>query len=94
MSGQGWDYYYEEGASPRPDDHELAPAGLLYGLMLRFDLLQRYGERGILREEVCRVFGPQAEQTGTLREHRDPTSSCNHGFASCACEYVLAALTP
>lgn len=92
MAGQGWETYYEAGVSPRPDDTELAPAGLLYGMMLRFDLLQRYGERDLLREEVCRVFGPQAEQTGTLWEHRDANSSCNHGFASCACEYVLSAL--
>ena len=29
---------------PRDDDTELVPAGLLYGLMLRFDLLQEQEE--------------------------------------------------
>jgi alpha-L-rhamnosidase len=92
MAKKGWEIYYDKGVTPRPDDGELAPAALLYGLMLRFDLLQRYGERDILREEICRVFGPQAEQTGTLWEHCHSNSSCNHGFASCACEYILSSL--
>ncbi len=86
----GWRRVYDEGVAPRPDDADLAPAGLLYGILLRFDLLRRYGERERLLDEVRAVFGPQAELTGTLWEHATPFSSCNHGFASCACDYVFA----
>lgn len=68
---------------------DLDPAGLLYGILLRFDLLRRYGERDRLLNEVRAVFGPQAALTGTLWEHVTPRSSCNHGFASCACDYIL-----
>lgn len=69
----------------------LVPAGLLYGLMLRFDLLQQAGEWQRLLEEVRRVFGPMAAASGTLWEHLEPRSSLNHGFAACACEYLYNA---
>lgn len=85
-----WCLEYDPGIPPRPDDRELAPAGLLYGLLLRFDLLQRYGERTKLLDELGALFGPQARQTGTLWEHAKPFSSCNHGFASCACAYIAS----
>lgn len=87
--GLSWERYYEEGVMPRPDDTDLAPAGLLYGIMLRLELLHRYGEQERLIRELRHVFGPQAKLTGTLWEHLDPFSSCNHGFASCVCAYLL-----
>ena len=46
------------------------------------------GKRVRLLEEVRGIFGPQAAETGTLWEHATSHSSCNHGFASCACVYV------
>ncbi|MDT8389955.1 MAG: hypothetical protein RRC34_05540 [Lentisphaeria bacterium] len=70
---------------------ELDAAGLLYGILLRFDLLRRFGERGRLIAETRAVFGPQAALTGTLWEHVHPESSCNHGFAACACDYICGA---
>ncbi len=92
IAGKGmvnWQLVHDAGVAPRPDDTDLAPAGLLYGILFRFDLLRQYGEREKLLEEVCAVFGPHAELTGTLWEHSTPFSSCNHGFASCACDYLL-----
>jgi len=68
---------------------ELVPANLLYGCMLRFELLLQHGENEKLLQEIRRVFGPQAELTGTLWEHLEPRSSCNHGFASRVCGYLL-----
>ena len=67
---------------------ELDGSGLLYGILLRFDLLRRFGERERLLTEVRDVFGPQAALTGTLWEHVSRKSSCNHGFAACACDYI------
>ncbi|MBT3295144.1 MAG: hypothetical protein HN919_17060 [Verrucomicrobia bacterium] len=89
--GREWVRYYDEGVDPRPDDTELAPAGLLYGVMLRFDLLQQQGEWEQLLKEVRRVFGPMARASGTLWEHMEPHASLNHGFAACACEYLMNA---
>jgi len=85
---QGWRLYYDEGCGPQADDSDLAPAGLLYGLMLRFDLLQEKGEWNRLEEEVKKVFGPMAKESGTLWEHVEDHASLNHGFASCALEYI------
>jgi len=83
-----WRLYYDAGVEPRPDDADLAPAGLLYGLMLRFDLLQEAGEWERLIAEIRRVFAPMAEASGTIWEHVEPHSSLNHGFGSCVCEYL------
>ncbi len=68
----------------------LLPAELLYGLMLRFDLLQKAGERERLVTELRHVFGPMARQSGTLWEHVEPRASLNHGFASYASALLLA----
>jgi alpha-L-rhamnosidase len=67
---------------------QLIPAGLLYGLMLRFALMQKTGAGEQLIAELCHVFGPMARQTGTLWEHVAPQASFNHGFASCACAFL------
>jgi alpha-L-rhamnosidase len=72
------------------NDADLLPAELLYGLMLRFDLLQRAGERERLVAELRHVFGPMARQSGTLWEHVAPCASLNHGFASYASALLLA----
>lgn len=74
-------YHADQGA-------ELDRSGLFYGILLRFDLLRSFGERERLLTEVRNVFGPQAALTGTLWEHVNPTNSCNHGFAACACDYI------
>ena len=88
----GWKLYYDEGSGPRSDDDDLAPAGLLFGLMLRFDILQERQEWDLLLEEIRNIFGPMAKQSGTLWEHVEPHASLNHGFASCAIEYIQNAL--
>jgi len=72
----------------KPDGVELYPAGLLYGLLLRLDLLLEFGDGERLMAEIKTIFAHQAELTGTLWEHTSPLASCNHGFASCACHYI------
>ena len=86
-----WERVYDEGVSPRPCDTELDSAGLLFGILFRFDLMQQYGDRDQLLHEIRELFGHQAAQTGTLWEHATSQSSCNHGFASCACDYIAKA---
>lgn len=82
-------HYFTNSGSPKPDDVDLWPAGLLFGLLLRLDLLKKYGDQSNLLEEVKLIFGHQAELTGTLWEHVDQQASCNHGFASCAGSYIV-----
>ncbi len=53
--------------------------------MLRFDLLQKAGERERLIAELRHIFGPMARQSGTLWEHLEPSASLNQGFGSYAC---------
>jgi alpha-L-rhamnosidase len=65
---------------------EVHPANLLFGWIMRFDLLHRAGEHARLQAELKTLFGPMAARTGTLWEHDQAKASLCHGFAS----YVLA----
>lgn len=69
--------------------HSVYPANMIWGIMLRLELLRAAG----LAEEVLRdVKGyllPMAMQTRTLWEHDRPMASCNHGFASHACHLLI-----
>lgn len=89
-NGNAWQRVYDDGVVPRANDTELECAGLLYGILLRFDLMQRHGDHEQLMREVRELFGGQASLTGTLWEHASSVSSCNHGFASCACAYIAS----
>ncbi len=90
--GDLWERLRDEWGPCREGPEELDPAGLLFGILLRFDLLQSHGETERLLDEIRAVFGPQAELTGTLWEHATPYASCNHGFAACACDYIHASM--
>ncbi len=84
-----YELIYEEGITPKSDDKDLVPAELLFGLMLRFELLIKYGEMGNAIAEIKHVFGNMAKITGSLWEHNSSRSSLNHGFASAACRYLV-----
>jgi hypothetical protein len=59
------------GESGSNESGELAPAGLLYGVLLRLDLLRRYGEREqLLREGVLRDWDPACIRERTERWER------------------------
>ena len=72
-----------------PDVH---PANALMGYTLRLELLERYGLRDQLIDEIRAYFLPMARQTGTLWEHNESTASCCHGFASHVCCWLRRAL--
>ena len=72
-----------------PDVH---PANALMGYTMRLELLERYGLRDQLLDEIRAYFLPMAQQTGTLWEHGEPTASCCHGFASHVCCLLRRAL--
>lgn len=61
---------------------EIYPANAFIGNYLRLDLLDRYGYRDALYDNIKGYFGYMAEKTGTLWENVGDYASCNHGFAS------------
>lgn len=61
---------------------EVYPAAPFIGNYLRLDVLQRYGYRDKVLENIEGYFLHMAETTGTLWEHAEVTASCDHCFAS------------
>lgn len=58
------------------------PANMLNGIMLRLDLLSRYGHPRRAKDEAIEYNLYMANKTGTLWENVTDFASCNHGFAS------------
>jgi alpha-L-rhamnosidase len=73
---------------------DVHPANALMGYTLRLELLERYGLRDQLLDEIRAYFLPMVRQTGTLWEHNESTASCCHGFASHVCCWLRRALSP
>ncbi len=67
----------ETGAYP-----EIYPSNAFIGNYLRLDLLDRYGLKDALYDNIKGYFEYMADITGTLWENIDTHASCNHGFAS------------
>ena len=61
---------------------EIWPANAFIGNYLRLDLLNRYGLKDELYDNIKGYFAYMAERTGTLWENTSDFASCNHGFAS------------
>ena len=61
---------------------EIWPANAFIGNYLRLDLLDRYGVKDALQNNIRGYFTYMAETTGTLWELVSSYASCNHGFAS------------
>ena len=61
---------------------EIWPANAFIGNYLRLDLLDRYGLKDELYDNIKGYFTYMADQTGTLWELVSEDASCNHGFAS------------
>ena len=69
-----------------PDGAWLAASGLypsnaFIGKLLRMLILDRYGRKGQVLDEIRASYGEMARQTGTLWEFLSPRASCCHGFA-------------
>ena len=61
---------------------EIWPANAFIGNYLRLDLLDRYGFKNELYDNIKGYFTYMADKTGTLWELVSSGASCNHGFAS------------
>ncbi len=61
---------------------EIHFANAFIGNYLRLDLLNRYGLKDTLYDNIKGYFEYMADRTGTLWEHTSTYASCNHGFAS------------
>ncbi len=61
---------------------EIWPANAFIGNYLRLELLNRYGYKDELYDNIKGYFYYMAERTGTLWENVGTEASCNHGFAS------------
>ncbi len=61
---------------------EITHANAFVGNYLRLELLDRYGYRAELLDNIRGYFIDMADTTGTLWEHGNPGAGCNHGFAS------------
>ena len=64
---------------------EIAFTNTFIGQYLRIELLYQNHCYDEVIKNIKSYFLPMARETGTLWEHKRPTASCNHGFAS----YVL-----
>jgi len=58
------------------------PADMFFGYMLRLVLLDRFGRKDLVEEEIKARVGYQAEESGTLWEFRDGHDSRCHAFPS------------
>ena len=71
----------------------LGASNVFIGYYLRLSWLCEIGAYDKVVEECLAIFQPMAEETGTLWENLDTSASCNHGFASAACVFLLRSLT-
>ena len=61
---------------------DFEPADAFIGSALRVLCLMKLGEREILKNDLCEIFGSMAKRSETLWEHHAPSTSLDHGFAS------------
>ena len=69
-----------------------AYANAFIGLYLRIKLLLEKELYELILQNVVGFFGEMADKTGTLWEHRTPSASLDHGFASYAAYAMCIAL--
>ncbi len=74
------DFGYDRGAKGLYPD--IYPANAFIGNYLRLDLLDRFGLRDELYDNIKGYFTYMADKTATLWENVGDYASCNHGFAS------------
>lgn len=72
---------------------DMPPSNAFIGNYLRLYLLLREGRCQKLYAECLKNFAPMARKTDTLWEMSDQRASCDHGFASCAAELLVCAVT-
>lgn len=73
-------FSYEQNESKLEQDIYLA--NTFIGKYLRLELIEQYGNKQELCDNIRGYFAGMADATGTLWEYITPTASCNHGYAS------------
>lgn len=61
---------------------EIEKVNAFIGMYIRMELLKLWGENELLVKEITAFFAHMEGLTGTLWEHKTPTGSLSHGFAS------------
>lgn len=74
----------------RPNGIE--PINAFIGVYLRIETMKRLGERELMLSEIKSFFSAMDAVTGTLWEHRTPSASLDHGFASYVLSVIVDAL--
>ncbi len=70
----------------------IEPINAFMGVYLRIELMRRLGERELMLSEIKSFFSAMDAVTGTLWEHRTPSASLDHGFASYVLSVIVDAL--
>ena len=71
----------------------LPESNVIVGLILRMELLMRYGLQGTLEAECKEIFLKMADRTSTLWEHNGIRASCNHGLSAIAAVWLTYVYT-
>ena len=67
-------------------------SNMFIGYILRLSILYREGKYEQLLKESKEAFLPMARETGTIWEHFETHSSCNHGFGSIVGALIVKSL--
>ena len=70
------------GALDETAKRKVHKSNMFIGYILRLSILYREGKYQLLLKESKDAFLPMARETGTIWEHFETHSSCNHGFGS------------
>ena len=70
------------GALDKNASRTVHKSNMFIGYILRLSILYREGKYELLLKESKEAFLPMARATGTIWEHFETHSSCNHGFGS------------
>ena len=70
------------GALDEKANRKVHRANMFIGFILRLEILFREGKYAQILKESKEAFLPMAKATGTIWEHFEDHSSCNHGFGA------------
>ena len=71
----------------------LPQSNVIVGLLMRLEILKRYGLKMLMVAECKDIFLKMAKRTSTLWEHNGISASCNHGITSIAAVWLVNAYT-
>lgn len=90
------DLYVRMFESEREDilaKYTIVPSNIIFGLLLRMELLMRFQKTKQLVSECKNVFLKMSRRTYTLWEHNGIQASCNHGLTSILGVWLVYAYT-